>query len=529
MNWVLIIITVILGLVTVGVALYLLVAYQHPEDKNQAWFPKIVVLLGLCIAIWTVLLFPLDVANSQSCDLTVPWSSCSFTMPMEALWYAVYIGNIVVVFALVPFAMFFYEADSEWSLAKRWCSGLLWAMGSIVVLVCIVVIPYALAGYVIYDVQVAYSGVLPVNWIPRLENLGFNQCIGLLANFNGAPGATLPLVNTTLIQYGYNCDTLANRISTQWKMRASFIMYAMTIVSTVGWFLFMVFGAIGLVALPLDWIRQFIGRPHATITRSQYIDRARDLARRAKDIRMVAEVLRREEREGGKGRRWRKNFKALQNQLVLLEEDERQLEMVFPQGEDPDYRWTLTVMGFWLKLFMGLAGLAISVCWILQIILWILISPPVTPLLNTLFIDANNVFPLFGTLLFGIFVFYMQGAVIKGNFKFGLNLLILGRVHPMRPGGTIMSSFLFNTALILLATTACIQFATDAFSQYADGTTILRIYGNALTNMQGLSWLYNENVFIYCFLGFVGLTLIYLIIRGPDAWKRHKPEDVYLD
>lgn len=109
-------------------------------------------------------------------------------------------------------------------------------------------------------------------------------------------------------------------------------MYAMSIIATIGWFLFMIFGAIGLVALPLDWIRQFIGRPRKTITRSQYIERARDLARRAKDVRAIAEVLKREEREGAKGRRWRKNFKALQNQMVLLEEDEQQLELVFPQA-----------------------------------------------------------------------------------------------------------------------------------------------------------------------------------------------------
>lgn len=68
-------------------------------------------------------------------------------------------------------------------------------------------------------------------------------------------------------------------------MRVSYIVYAMVIVATIGWVLFMVFGAIGLVALPLDWIRQFISRPTKTITKSEYIARARDIARRAKDIR----------------------------------------------------------------------------------------------------------------------------------------------------------------------------------------------------------------------------------------------------
>ena len=428
----------------------------------------------------------------------------------------------------------------------------------------------------------------------------------------------------------------------------SVIVYAIAIVSTIGWVLFMVFGAIGIVAMPLDWIRQFLGRPRSTITRSQYIDRARELARRAKDVLALADALKREERERGRSWRWRKNCKALNTQLLVLEEDEAELEMVYPpprrplpepakglararardaaaltllcpdsclaclsrparpvpvlclQSEDPDYKWVLTVMGFWVKLFAGLIGVAISVCWVLQIILYILISPPVTPFLNTVFIKcvrvrllvvllllllgwlrqrwmlfgrrswccalcngasqcgclfvatrvvvesrgctsfiippsphtlltrrrANGVFPLFGTVLFGIFVFYLQLAVIKGNFKFGLNLLIV-RIHPMRPGATVMSSMLFNTALILLATTACIQFCAVAFALYADGTQVLNIFGNQVKSLEGLKYIYNNNIFIYCFLGFVGLTLAYVLVRGPDRWKRTKVEDVY--
>ena len=140
--------------------------------------------------------------------------------------------------------------------------------------------------------------------------------------------------------------------------------------------------------------------------------------------------------------------------------------------------------------------------------------------------SANNVFPLFGTILFALFAFYLQLAVIKGNFKFGLNLLIF-RVHPMRPGATLMSSFLFNTALILLATTATIQFCAAAFALYADGTAVLDIFGNQLTSIEGLRYIYTENIFIYCFLAFVALTLAWVAIRGPDRWKRTKVEDAY--
>ena len=125
------------------------------------------------------------------------------------------------------------------------------------------------------------------------------------------------------------CNTNINSLSETLTMRVSYLTYCMVIVATLGWIFFMVFGGIGMVscgrcavlhcaegrvpvcragkatlqlrvrepaaaqtlapplqvALPLDWIREFIGRPTKTITKSEYIARARDIARRAKDIR----------------------------------------------------------------------------------------------------------------------------------------------------------------------------------------------------------------------------------------------------
>ena len=104
----------VVAILVVLVSLYLVVNYQHPEDRNQAWIPKIVVVLGFSIAMYTILLFPLDVANQQACSLDIPLSSCTTTLPMEQLWYAVYISNMVISFVLVPFSIFYYEADSEW-------------------------------------------------------------------------------------------------------------------------------------------------------------------------------------------------------------------------------------------------------------------------------------------------------------------------------------------------------------------------------------------------------------------------------
>ena len=188
----------------------------------------------------------------------------------------------------------------------------------------------------------------------------------------------------------------------------------------------MVFAGVGMVALPLDMIREFLGRPKSTISKSEYIKRARGLGVRANGIKAsgprtcvarvaqlanwhtrfppaaqaedcavlssslflqleelvgsafhpvlclfqmawtpcacqrtalvssaqlphhlpgnlltpkrwslfpqeLAEKLRHEDRENGRGRKWRGNYNKLNAQLVMLENDHNALELVHPQ------------------------------------------------------------------------------------------------------------------------------------------------------------------------------------------------------
>lgn len=53
-----------------------------------------------------------------------------------------------------------------------------------------------------------------------------------------------------------------------------------------GWILFLVFAGWGIFAAPIDWIFQYIRRPKSVITKSEYIERARGLAQRAKEIKV---------------------------------------------------------------------------------------------------------------------------------------------------------------------------------------------------------------------------------------------------
>ena len=116
-NWFLIIVATVVSVLAVWVALYILIAYQHPEDRNQAWLPKAVVIFGIALALWTVLLFPLDVGNRAACKQGIV-SHCTLAIPTHALWYACYIGIVAMVAVIIPFSLFYYEADSELCAAK---------------------------------------------------------------------------------------------------------------------------------------------------------------------------------------------------------------------------------------------------------------------------------------------------------------------------------------------------------------------------------------------------------------------------
>jgi LMBR1 domain-containing protein 1 len=57
-----------------------------------------------------------------------------------------------------------------------------------------------------------------------------------------------------------------------------------------------------------------------------------------------------------------------------------------------------------------------------------------------------------------------------------------------------MSSFLFNTAIILLMAPPILQFCATAFAVYGHNSDIFDIFGNQVMYLQGISWLYTYNV-----------------------------------
>ncbi len=79
--------------------------------------------------------------------------------------------------------------------------------------------------------------------------------------------------------------------------------------------------------------------------------------------------------------------------------------------------WAVTVMLYWLKLPAGILCGGLSVLWLVHIVLYVMLAPPLYPFLNTFFSKMDRVFPLFGTLAFSLSCFYLIGAKLPLPFK----------------------------------------------------------------------------------------------------------------
>ncbi|KAL5710274.1 hypothetical protein ACHQM5_020859 [Ranunculus cassubicifolius] len=498
-NLALVIVAIVVCILVLLFNVYLLVHYQHPDDKNQAYFPKFVVVFGLWVAGISILMLPADVANRQACRHAIYNGACNLTLPMKSLWLAVYIVDAILVFFVIPFAMFYYEGDQDKSVAKRMKSALMWVVATAIVCGLILGILYGVAGKVDFTVRHLQSvaNSFPNAWTDFSSSQpcgvsGFHQCSAYQASASSEK---------------------------TWTMRATFPEYVVALATIVGSVLFSIFGGVGIACLPLGLIFSFIRRPKAVITRSQYIKEATELGKKAKELKKAADALHQEERSGTKGRKWRKNVKAVEKELLLLEEDVKGLEEMYPQGEQAETAWALTIIGYLVKFILGVLGLIVSVAWVAHIIIYLLIDPPLSAFLNQVFVKLDDVWGLLGTAAFAFFCFYLLIAVIAGAMMLGLRLVFI-TIHPMKWGATLMNSFLFNVGLILLCSISVIQFCATAFGYYAQATAAQEIFGHTLQSLRGIKYLYKYNVFQIAFIVLAGLTFVYYAIFG---WRKRKP------
>lgn len=102
----LIIIVIVFTFLSLLVGLYFVTTFEHPEDKKQSWFYKIVVILALGVSAMNVLILPLDSINRSSGN----------TIEVDIMCWVFTIISIVLAFVIIPFSVMYYESKDDESI-----------------------------------------------------------------------------------------------------------------------------------------------------------------------------------------------------------------------------------------------------------------------------------------------------------------------------------------------------------------------------------------------------------------------------
>ena len=207
-------------------------------------------------------------------------------------------------------------------------------------------------------------------------------------------------------------------------------------------------------------------------------------------------------------------FKQLKVGVSVLED---QYEIVNLQ----DMANQTSALGYLMKLIAGIFCMILSVLWILQIIFYIIVRIDDKPLFSFLNVplvvlaDVNLSF--LSIMIYVVLTFYLLIITLKGNFKFGLRIMILGQIHPMKKDNTYMNSILFNVLLVMLTSVSVIQFSIRAFGEYTSSTDADIIFNTQIKYLTFYRFFFNYNIFEYGFLLIALISFIYLILRPNDT------------
>ena len=180
-----------------------------------------------------------------------------------------------------------------------------------------------------------------------------------------------------------------------------------------------------------------------------------------------------------------------------------------------------SALGYLLQLIAGIFCIILSILWIFQILLYIIIKKDGRPLngfLNVpLVVLTDKSLSFLAICIFTVLTLYLLLITIKGNFKFGIRFMFLGEIHPMKKDNTYMNSILFNVMLIMITSVSVIQFSIRAFGEYTSLTDADIIFNTQIKYLSFYGFFFRNNIFEYGMLIISIISFIYLICRPNDT------------
>lgn len=442
---------------------------------------------------------------------------------MELFWTIIYWLIPIWIFILIPTCSFYYEADDGMlmagtSIGVKPNSRIKEAIKYELFVVVIFGLIFALTYLFLNETSIPVREVAAQSWAS-----GPTYTITPVANSTFSANQLAPMGDQdTQVLETNSVDPEMGTVTLSVEPAVFFA----GLMAWMGWFLFALFGGIGMAALPLDLILAFVDRPRH-MDAVEFAEAQVMLRDRVNELVNVGELLKLEredqaQQNGGKKGGYfnrearkaaseeKKTMLQFKQAVYLLEEDAEDFANCTENYKNYN---VLIPIGC---LLGGICAFIISIFWVLHIILYMLPSTPVTPFLNNYFEWFDSWFPLFGVLSVAIFSFYLLICALKGCFKFGLRFMFF-QIHPMKLNKTYMSSFLFNIALVLLCALPVVQFSVSAFEDYAANSTVNQMFNVQLEYIKFFGWFWRSNFFVYALLVLILLTCIYLGCRPRDT------------
>ena len=478
---------IVLSIIIIFINIYLLAYYCATDDNDFkcAIILKITVVLGMFIGLGQVCLLPLDISNTRG-------DGGEFRM--DIIWQVTYLVITVFVFVIIPLEIAIYESDPDATCKEKLCSTFCFFFCEVVVVGLLFLITF-------FTFNTAHISVEST------------KCVA-----NSTLTSSEEITELNEQKYYSNCEAVQD---SELEFTVDFLVYAIALLSFISYLLFMLFGGVGLFSFPMDLIYSFSTRP-IKIKPSKLEEMKKEIVVTAADLKDLGMQIKKLEEQGhhkmhifSKDRR---NYNSLLKQLkvgVSVVDDQFQIINLQEMANQT------SALGYLLQLIAGIFCLILTVLWILQIVFYILVKIDDKPLFRFLNVplvalaDANVSF--IAIIIFVVLTFYLLIITVKGNFKFGLRIMILGAIHPMKKDKTYMNSILFNVSLVMLTSVSVIQFSIRAFGEYTSLTDADIIFNTQIKYLTFYNFFFKYNIFEYGMLIIAVISFIYLICRPNDT------------
>ena len=475
---------IILSIIIIFVNIYLLAYYCATDDNDfkGAIFLKITAVLGMFIGLAQVCLLPLDVSNTRG-------DGGDFRM--DLIWQIIYLVIAVFVFAIIPLEIAIYESDPDWTCKQKLSNTFCFFICEVIVVGLLFLITFFL----------------------------FNKVHIPVESFD-CPTDNLMESNLEIVENDANKICTTNEDS-HIEFTVDFKVYAIALLSFISYLLFMLFGGVGIFAFPLDLIYSFCTRP-IRIKPAKLEEMKKEIVVTAADLKDLGMQLKKLEELGHHKKnifsKDRRHYNDLLKQLkvgVSVVDDQFQI-INFQEMANQT-----SALGYLMQLIAGIFCMILTLLWILQIVFYIIIrfdDKPLFTFLNVPLValaDANLSF--LSIVIYIVMTFYLLIVTVKGNFKFGLRIMILGAIHPMKKDKTYMNSILFNVMLVMLTSVSVIQFSIRAFGEYTSLTDADIIFNTQIKYLTFYRFFFNYNIFEYGMLIIAVISFVYLICRPNDT------------